>query len=365
MASASAGQAGVVPGAHPPSSCENLWTATSNSSQIRGAWETGADWSLQHAPLSSENACIWETVKSDYYTVTVNSNAVANSVQTGGGSGKAIDVGSASDPCGSDSLTAHGGITLADGTDLQLNLPCSGDTMVDVGTSTLLFTGSQKGRLGLILGGNPGTLVIHGNVESHGFIEEGTGAETSLKVEGSFTEGADTTTLMSPQSSDNLIITGAAVLGGSLRLGAAPSNLEPGDTFPFLTAASITGSFSSEQSPLFASQSGWLDPVRSGGQITLVAVVAHTSATPSQGPPGSTFTLTGSNYAPGDTVRLTFTDKASRTTYALPSATADSSGGFTDTVTVPAGAVPGKAVITARSTIVMHMLSRATFAVTA
>jgi Tol biopolymer transport system component len=73
---------------------------------------------------------------------------------------------------------------------------------------------------------------------------------------------------------------------------------------------------------------------------------SHLALNASSGAPGATVTVTGSDFLSGQTVKLSFVD-AHGTTTALGSAKTPLSGGFTTTVTIPAGAAAGAGKIKA------------------
>jgi Tol biopolymer transport system component len=73
------------------------------------------------------------------------------------------------------------------------------------------------------------------------------------------------------------------------------------------------------------------------------------TAKPRKGPAGTSVKLAGSGYALGETVKLTFVD-ADGVSTPLGTTTADGSGSFATTVTVPAGAAAGKGQIQAKET---------------
>lgn len=68
---------------------------------------------------------------------------------------------------------------------------------------------------------------------------------------------------------------------------------------------------------------------------------------PSLAPPGSTITVTGTNFAANSPITLTFGQNTTSTVLISGTATTNSSGAFTNTVTVPTSAVTGTATITA------------------
>lgn len=62
---------------------------------------------------------------------------------------------------------------------------------------------------------------------------------------------------------------------------------------------------------------------------------------PTSGPPSTSVTVTGSNFGPNETVKVSFIDPIGGVTTSLGSATTNAAGSFTKVVSVPAGATTG------------------------
>lgn len=83
--------------------------------------------------------------------------------------------------------------------------------------------------------------------------------------------------------------------------------------------------------------------------MTLVVTQATLSLSSESGPRGSTVTVSGSGYLPGDTITPKFVDhKKVKTVF--PSVTTNSSGEFSTEITIPASAALGAGTIGVKST---------------
>ena len=84
------------------------------------------------------------------------------------------------------------------------------------------------------------------------------------------------------------------------------------------------------------------------GEVLLTVKEATATLSPKSGMAGASMTIGGKGYLPGDTITPTFTDHAGVKT-AFPGVTVASSGTFSTTITVPAGAASGEATVTLQS----------------
>jgi Tol biopolymer transport system component len=87
-------------------------------------------------------------------------------------------------------------------------------------------------------------------------------------------------------------------------------------------------------------------PANVGSDWQPIVPPATLAIRPHSGVPGTTVKVTGAGFAPGEKVKLTFTDSA-KTKTAEPVLTAAADGTISTTVAVPAGAVAGKATFAA------------------
>jgi len=91
-----------------------------------------------------------------------------------------------------------------------------------------------------------------------------------------------------------------------------------------------------------------------------VARAQTLSATPSQGPPGTSVTVSGSGFQANDALEIDWDD----VTPTLAEATTDAAGSFTTTVTVPADAAAGTHQLQVRVVLTSSVLASTPFVVT-
>jgi fibronectin-binding autotransporter adhesin len=178
-------------------------------------------------------------------------------------------------------------------------------------------------------------------------------AGETLDVSGTYTQGSGgsfKTAIAGESEFGALSVAGAATLAGTLKLSQVPPfKASAGQTYAILNAASLTGTFATETGDEVNSTGLYYRPTYSATGVTLVVTQSTLSVSAHNGPPGSSVTLTGTGYTPGDTVTPTFTDhKGVETTY--PSVKVNSSGEYSTEITIPASAAPGDGTIKVTST---------------
>jgi hypothetical protein len=178
-------------------------------------------------------------------------------------------------------------------------------------------------------------------------------ADETLKVNGSYTQAPEATfkTIIAGASEFGAIsVSGSASIAGTLRVDQVPPfKASAGQAYAILSAASLTGTFGTEAADQITSTGLYYKPNYSATGVTLVATQATLSVSPPSGPPGSSVTLTGTGYLPGDTVTPTFTDhKGAQTTF--PSVVTNGSGEYSTEITIPASAALGSGTIKLTST---------------
>jgi fibronectin-binding autotransporter adhesin len=188
-----------------------------------------------------------------------------------------------------------------------------------------------------------GVRQIEGNVINNSVVSLAAGE--TLKVTGNYTQGAAgrlKTFLASSSSFGALSVSGTATLAGDLVVRQTPPfKGSLGESFPILSGATVTGTFAAaviEDQINFAGL--YYKPTYSSTGMTLVVTQATLVLSAKSGAPGSTVTLTGSGYLPGDQVTPTFTDHKGTVT-TLPTATVNASGELSEEVTIPAAAALG------------------------
>jgi|UniRef100_UPI0037848DC5 outer membrane autotransporter protein len=120
--------------------------------------------------------------------------------------------------------------------------------------STLFVSGSLVSpTVNVLLGSNlGGSGSITGAVTNFGTVNPGA-AVGALTITGTYTQGGSgllVTQLVTPTNHDQLLITGAASLGGTLQI-AMPGGARPilGDSFDIINAGSVTGQFGTVVNP--------------------------------------------------------------------------------------------------------------------
>jgi len=226
------------------------------------------------------------TIRGDTSVTTVN----LASLTTAGGT---VDVSNDGSAC-TVSLGSLGSVTGS------LRLGCPATTLGDLSTSGLLVLD----RVTLSVGGD--------------FSQSSSGKLTNI-ITGDSTFGA-------------VAATGNVSLDGSLAI-AKSSTYHPlvGVSAQILSGSAVTGAFSRITGVRTGTASNVFYVVHyDPADVTLVVTTTAIHLTPRSGAPGSTFTVAGSGFTPGETVVLRL-----GTTMLTP-ATADSTGGFSQLETVPA-----------------------------
>jgi hypothetical protein len=333
-----------------PPSCGNVW-----ANPATGDWTAAGMWSLGHMPTTSERACI--TVNGSYNVNLESAASVTSLLVQSKTNFAALVLDSNGEPCGSASLTASNGATIGKHGALLLISDCASDTMLNLGGTGLTLQGE------LIAYGSSGKKVVNGGVSVTGGLFDIAKGQ-SVEIDGGGYSQTATSVLAvdesGPAFSSLSVPSGTVTLGGTLDVGFDQTPLTVGQTFPIISGKSVTGTFSQ----VFGDVAGakYLLPTYSSTGVSLTVAKADLAASPKSGPAGTSVTLTGSHYPPNDVVTLSFKG-AGHVNAALGTAHADSNGAFTQIVTIPAGAVAGKAHIYAASGLVSHMKAAAPFTV--
>jgi hypothetical protein len=226
------------------------------------------------------------------------------------------------------------------------NLSVAAGQTLDLGAASLTLTGGTLSGKGTIQanvtntaasvapGASPGTLTISGT-----YTQQKKGKLT-IEINGA-----------NAGQFDVLAISGAASLNGTLVLKPANSFKGTlGQTFPVLTAGSVSGTFSKVSKAVINSNTGlYYGPTYPGGGVTLV-VKQGTLTVPASGARGASVNVSGTGWLAGEKIALTFTDSTNHKTN-YPAVTTDGSGNFSTSITIPAGASPGNGKISAKSAI--------------
>jgi len=248
------------------------------------------------------------------------------------------------------------------------------------GTGAIITVASGKSLkigagLGLYRGGLAGYGTVQANVTNGGRVIPGSlGGVGTLTISGYYIQkhagyGSSTGTLSIEINGtgagqfDVLDVTGTANLSGNLKLNK-PFKATLGQTFPILTAASRAGTFKNVLGAIINSSTGlYYAPVYSITGVTLQVKQATLDISPVSGPPGTPVTVTGGGWIAGEQVLLIFTDSALRKSgpYRV---TADGSGNFSTTITIPPGAATGEGSISAKSLVTKKLTPKKTFTVT-
>jgi hypothetical protein len=139
----------------------------------------------------------------------------------------------------------------------------------------------------------------------------------------------------------------SAALGGTVSISRRKAFVpSPGDQFEVLTAGSLAGAWTKSLGAVIQGAKYFLPTY--GTSAVLIVKVASISLSPASGPPGTSVTVTGSDYPPNDTVTVRFKD-AAKVTKTLGTATTDATGAFSKAFVIPATAAPGAGTLTATS----------------
>lgn len=262
------------------------------------------------------------------------------------------------------SFTNAGSITLTNFEACANNatLALASGTLTNGGTiTTEAANGGQRNLQGSLT--NTGTLAINANSTYSGasapLTNDGVinvGAADTLNVSGAYSQakkGTLQTAIDSVSSFGSMSVSGAASVGGALSL-LVPKTFTGslGQKFAILEGSSLSGTFSKEkEGAIKKSLPGlYYDPSYSASGVTLEVVQGTLALSKPEGAPGSSVTLSGSDYPAQATIKLTFTDDAgSKTT--LASVKANASGSFSTEFTIPTDAAEGPGHFKAKSTI--------------
>jgi hypothetical protein len=220
---------------------------------------------------------------------------------------------------------------------------------------TLLSGGSLNSSQPLVIGG--GLVMGHGTITAE--VTNSGGVKPlslggTLGIVGGFTEPMSGTLFVTIGGTtagngfSQLNVSRAVGVGGTLSI-AKPRGFVPalGQSFTILTGASRSGQFAT----VTGSTIGAGHSFRVIYNATSVAlVVVHSpvlSLKPSSGHRGTAAQVNASGYAPGETIRLSFTDARTKRITFLGNATADSNGHVVIRVIIPRSASKGSAGVTA------------------
>ncbi len=322
----------------PLAGCSDYWINTAG-----GSWYTAGDWSSGAPPTSGEEACI---LANGTYTVTMEQTLASVSVQSlkiGGEEGTQTLV--VASTCSQEAqLVSSAGIS--NGAKGAITMTNAGLCANNV---TLAGAVSNAGALD-VEEAQGGARSIDGSLINAKDLSLAAGA--SLQITGSYTQTAKGklhTTIAGPSSFGSLSASGAATLegGGLISEQTAPFSASAGESFAILSSAGLTGTFAKQTGEKINSSGLYYKPLYSAGGVALQATQATLTLSTSSGAPGSTVTLTGSGYIPGDTI-IPFVTAAGEETE-FPAATANTNGELETTVTIPAVA-PGNAKIRVKGT---------------
>jgi hypothetical protein len=226
---------------------------------------------------------------------------------------------------------------------------CGNNAILNLKGGTL--TNTSSGALNI---DNPhgGVREIEGNLVNNAPL--GIAAGATLQVTGSYTQssvGRLKTFIASASSYGVLSVTGAATIAGTLVLRPAVSfKGSLGQTYPILTSASLTGTFTAVSEDQIKYTGIYYKPTYSTTGVTLLVAQATQALAPKSGLPGASVTVSGSGYLPGDTITPVFADsKGTKTTYSA--VTVNSSGEFSTEITIPPTAALGVGTITTTGTV--------------
>jgi hypothetical protein len=200
--------------------------------------------------------------------------------------------------------------------------------------------------------GNPhgGSRTIQGNLVNKATLLVAAGSK--LQVTGTFTQtssGRYKASIASAGEFGSIAVGGTATLAGIVApRPVAPFKATAGQTFPILTSGSLSGTFASEAGEPQIEPGLYYKPVYSATAVTLVASHVTVALSAESGPPGTTLTVSGTGYVPGDTVTIFFIDHKGVKT-AIASTSANGSGEYSVEVTIPASAASGAGTLRATS----------------
>jgi fibronectin-binding autotransporter adhesin len=220
-------------------------------------------------------------------------------------------------------------------------------------SATLNLKGGTLTNNGTLLVANPhgGSREIEGNLVNNLILSLAAGQ--TLHLTGTYTQSAAGKLRVFIASAGNygtLSVSGAASIAGTLTLRQVePFKASLGQNYSVLNAASLTGTFATESEDQVNFTGLYYEPAYSATGVTLTVAQATQVRAPNSGTPGSSVTLSGSGYVPGDTITPAFTDsKGTKTLY--PSVTVNSGGEFSTEITISPSAALGAGTINTTST---------------
>jgi fibronectin-binding autotransporter adhesin len=219
--------------------------------------------------------------------------------------------------------------------------------------------GTLNNNGGTLISANPhgGSRTIEGNVTSSGSLVLDAGV--ALHVTGTYTQtsaGRLRELIASSSSFGSLSASGAVSLAGLLVVRQQGFKASAGQKYAIVSGASLTGTFASETEDQINTSGLYYQPTYSGTAATLVVTQATLALSTKSGLPGSSVTVSGGGYLPGDTITPTFTDSKGVVT-TFPSVVTNSSGEYSTEITIPAGAAGGASTIKVTSALTGVRLS--------
>lgn len=241
------------------------------------------------------------------YSAATNTLTGGTYVVAGGGAGMVVP--------GMDVHTNAASVTLTNG------------SLSDGGNNALRNLTSNQGKLSLLAG----QLSLTGNLTNSGTLELGWANELDV---GAYTQSSGGRLIVHVAGNyggpnDQLRDLGAAMLAGGLSVVVDPGYTPAaGDQDQFMAYASSSGAFTAVSG---TSTGGGLHDVLEydTNDATLVFRRTKIVVNPTSGAAGSTFEVRGQGFSPGETVTLSFGSTA------LPPASANGSGQFDVTLSVP------------------------------
>ena len=185
-----------------------------------------------------------------------------------------------------------------------------------------------------------GPRAIGGDITNDDLLSLGAGA--TLALDGDYVQlqaGKLETLIAGPSAFGALTVGGSAAIDGRLIVRQVPPfEASAGETFPILTSSALTGVFSRETG--IPRGDRYYKPTYTATGVTLVPTQAMLTDTPSIGAPGTSVTIHGAGFLPGETVTPAFTDHAANKT-TFSGVTANAEGEFSTEITIPLSAASG------------------------
>jgi fibronectin-binding autotransporter adhesin len=211
---------------------------------------------------------------------------------------------------------------------------CANNATLNLKEATLTNTGTIE-----VDNPHGGVRAVDGDLTNSGIVMLAAGE--TLQVAGNYAQTALAklkTVIAGASDFGALSVSGSVTLAGKLNLIQSP--LFKGSLaqkFPIVSSTSLTGAFALESEGKLDSSGLYYEPTYAPTGVTLVVSQATLSLSPTSGLPGSSTTVSGSGYLPGDTIELKFSDHHEvKTLY--PSVTVNSGGEFSTEVPIPASA---------------------------